>query len=152
MTDLPEFLTALDGTELFEIVAPGNAQTGLNYRITVTRLAALINGLLATATVVQTGATLLNPYVAPIFPPRFLFNKTVPSATYVNLQSSALYPSPILIRDIKGDADVNPIQITFSGAELADGLSSVTIATPYGGYWFNPLPTTYGNGFYIGTA
>lgn len=149
MTDLPLYTGEFDGTELFEIVAPGNAQQGLNYRIPVDRLAALIVQLVSAAEVVSTGATVGDPYVVPLVPSRFLVQKTVPSATYINLDSSALYPAPVLIKDEGGNADAYPIEITFAGAEAADGQSSVTINTPYGFFWFNPLPAAIGPGWYL---
>jgi len=152
MTDLPGFTGTFDGTELFEIVAPGNASDGLNYSITSAELVALIAQYQSAALVITSGATLVSPYSVPLLPSRFLIKKTIPSASYINFLSSVNYPAPVMIRDIAGNADANPITVSFAGAETADGLSTVTINTPYGGYIFNPLPAAAGLGFYIGTA
>jgi hypothetical protein len=152
MTDLPNYTGAFDGTELFEIVAPGNAAQGLNYSMTTAQLAAAFGTLQTAALPILSGATLGTPLLLPVFPTRFLVKKNTPSASYINLASSVLYPAPVLIKDEGGNADVYPITVTFFGGELADGLSSVTISTPYGGYWFNPLPALIGPGWYIGSA
>ena len=67
------------------------------------------------------------------------------SAVAIQLLPSASYSYPVLVKDISGAADTNPITVTFTG-QSADGLTSVTINNPYGWFWFNPL--TNGGGFY----
>lgn len=48
MTDLPLFTpNSFDGTELFEIVAPGSAALGINYRITSAKLGGLLGSITA---------------------------------------------------------------------------------------------------------
>lgn len=150
MTDLPPFLGGVfDGTELMEIVSPGNAAAGVNYGITIAQLAALIPGYSYVNTILTTGATVGTPYVVPTTVTRLLLNKTIPSASYVVLSAASTYPLPVLIRDLAGNASSNPITVTFNGSETCDGLTSVVIGTDFGGYWFNPLKT--GN-WYLGTA
>lgn len=140
MTDLPEFSGTFDGTELFEVVAPGNEALGVNYSITSALLAALLIGVSQAPTIITAGATLVAPYVPTIFETRVLFNKTVGAASYVNIGGGAARNNrPIMIRDIKGDADVNNITAIFTGT--CDGLASpIVIASAYAGYIFNPLP------------
>jgi len=140
MTDLPEFSGTFDGTELFEVVAPGNEALGVNYSITSLLLSALMAGFNQAPTIILSGATVGTPYVPTIFETRVLFNKTVGAASGVNIGGGAARNNrPIMIRDIKGDADVNNITVTFTGT--TDGLASpIVINQPYAGYWFNPLP------------
>lgn len=138
MTDLPPYPgTRFDGTELIELVAPGNVALGINYSITTRQMTELLNPYLNT--IIVAGATLAVPYTVLTTDTRVLLNKTIGSASYIQFGNSFLQPSPVLIKDIKGDADVNPITITFFGGQLVDGLGTVTIATSYGSYWFNPL-------------
>lgn len=151
MTDLPPLaLEVFDGTELFEIVAPGNPALALNYRITSTQLSLLLANLISGSPVIVTdGATTGVPYVVPSTVSRVLFDKTVGAPSGALLGPAQAQLLPVLIRDLKGDCDVNPITVTFSAGELCDGLAQVVISTPYGGYWFNPLPS---GGWYLGTA
>ena len=140
MTDLPIFSGTFDGTEMFEVVAPGNEATGVNYSITSALLGALIAGVAQAPTIILAGATVGTPYVPTIFQTRILFNKTVGAASGVNIGGGAARNNlPIMIRDIKGDADVNNITVTFTGT--CDGLASpIVIQSQYAGYIFNPLP------------
>ena len=80
---------------------------------------------------------------------RILINKTVGAATSVVMPSSVTVVSPILVKDLKGDAATNNITITFTGGQLADGLASVVISVNYGAYWFNPLSS---GGWYLTVA
>jgi hypothetical protein len=49
--------------------------------------------------------------------------------------------NPITIVDVGGNAAANPITIQpFSGAETVMGLSSIKIATNYGGFTLQPVP------------
>jgi hypothetical protein len=45
----------------------------------------------------------------------------------------------VYIKDLKGDADVNNIRISFTSGELCDGDSTITIANEYGWVTLNPL-------------
>jgi len=80
---------------------------------------------------------------------RILINKTVGAATSVVMPSSVAIVQSILVKDLKGDAPTNNITVTFTGGELADGLSSVVISTAYGAYWFSPLVS---GGWYLTTG
>jgi hypothetical protein len=140
MTDLPAFTGTLNGTEVMEIVAAptgqSNAAAGVNYQITSSVLADLLADLAYNLTIVTSGAT-YNSVASDTY---ILINKTVGSVTTVALLDGSLYTRPILIKDLKGDADVNPITITFPGTY--DGIAGpVTINTAFGSVWFNPLPT-----------
>lgn len=140
MTDLPAYPGGIDDTALMEIVSPGNEESGINYAVTAAQLAVLI-GVAAYANKIITAGASYNSLSTDT---RILIDKTVGSATSVVLLAGAAYGQPILVKDAKGDADINPITVTFTGGELMDGLSQVVIDTPYGFYWFNPLP----DGFY----
>ena len=148
MTDLPAYPPGRtpDGTELLEIVAPGNAADGVNYAIPISTLSLIIVPYVNT--IITTGATIGSPYQVPTDVSRALFNKTVGSATYVVFDASANYGQPVLIRDLKGDADVNNITISFTGGELCDGLTTLVISNPYGGYILNPLASGWYMGFF----
>lgn len=146
MTDLPPFtLTDFVGSELMEIVSPADPADALNYAITTLQLAFLLGAFVYQPTEVVVG-TVYNVLPSDT---RILVKKTIGSATSIVFGLSQAQPLPVLVKDLKGDADVNPITITFTGGQLADGLSTVTINTPYGGYWINPLAE---GGWYLGTG
>lgn len=150
MTSLPAYAgTVFVGTELMEIVSPGNAAEGVNWQITTAQLAALLNGFSYVNTIITSGAVIGNPYIVPVNVTRVLVDKATPSATEIEFLASANYPMPVLVRDILGDASGNPITVTFANGETCDGLSSVQISSDYGGYVFNPLKT---GGWYLGSA
>jgi hypothetical protein len=133
MTDLPAYPGSADFTALMEIVSPGSAALGINYSITLAQLA-LIIGSGGLPTIITAGAT----YNSVQTDTRILVNKTVGSATAVNLLSAASYFQPVLVKDLKGDADANPITVNFSGTY--DGIASpLTINTQFGFIWFYPL-------------
>ena len=140
MTDLPIFSGTFDGTEMFEVVAPGNEALGVNYSITALLLSGLMFGFAQTPTIITSGATSIAPYVPSIFETRVLFNKAVGAASFTDIGGAvARNNRPIMVRDIKGDADVNNISVSFTGT--CDGLASpIVIQSAYAGYWFNPLP------------
>ncbi len=140
MTDLPSYPGGNDPTALFEVVSPGTAEEGINYSISAAEMAVLIGVAAYNNTFVTAGAT----YNSLDTDTRIIVKKTVGSATHVVLLAGAEYGQPILVKDGKGDADVNPITITFSGGQLMDGLATVIINNPYGFFWFNPLA----DGFY----
>lgn len=140
MTDLPEFSGTFDGLEVMEIVAAPSGETneasGVNYQITTELLAFLLGKAAYSAlTIITSGAS----YDSVDTDTRILVDKTVGSATTINLLDGAEYSQPVLVKDVKGDADVNPITITFPGT--MDGVSSpIVINSQYGFFWFNPLP------------
>lgn len=134
MTDLPAFSGNFIGTELMEIVSPGTVD-GVNYAVTMQVLANYLIGLQASPTFVTSGSV----YNSVRTDTRILVNKTIGSATSIVLLGSQLYLLPVLVKDLKGDADTNPITVTFSSGQLMDTLSQVVINNPYGYFWFNPL-------------
>jgi len=136
MTDLPAYPGGPDSTALMEVVSPGNVTNGVNYAITPTQLAVLMGVTIYNPTFVTSGAS----YSSTSSDSRILVNKTVGSPTTIALLAGSAYAQPLMVKDLKGDADVNPITITFPGTY--DGASSpVTISTQYGAVWFNPLST-----------
>lgn len=69
-------------------------------------------------------------------------NKTVGSPTQITMVASATRGrGPVYIKDGKGDASTNPITVVFNGSEKADGLTSVTVHTPFGVVAMAPSPT-----------
>lgn len=141
MTDLPEYDGPFDPTALIEIVAPGNEAEGVNYSLTLLLLAQYLIASIYAPTIIEDGATIVDPYEALVTDQRLLVNKTVGAATYIDLGSPAdrVY-TPIMVRDLKGDAESNNITVSFNGT--VDGLASpIVISTNFGGYVFNPLAT-----------
>lgn len=133
MTDLPAYPGTLDLTALMEIVSPGTSANGVNYAITLAQLA-LIIGSGGAPTFITSGAT----YASVQTDTKILVNKTIGSETAITLLAASSYFQPILIKDLKGDADSNPITINFTGTY--DGIASpLTINTEYGFIWFYPL-------------
>lgn len=149
MTDLPSFDEGtFDGTELFEVVAPGNVEEGVNYSITSALLAQLITLLTVSNTIITTGATLADPYEVPSDETRILINKSVASDTYIDIGGGADRLLPVMVRDLAGNADTYNISVSFTGT--CDGLASpIVISNPYGGWVFNPLED--GNWFLTNT-
>lgn len=93
-------------------------------------------GALEYREVTAAGAVSINPTDC-----RVGINKAVGEATSVVAPLAAdRGVLPLTIKDIKGDADSNPITITFTGGELCDGLSSLVISNPYG--WVTIYPRT----------
>lgn len=135
MTDLPAYTGGIDLTALLEIVSPGNPNQAVNYSITLALLAQLIPAVSFTPTFVLAGSV----YNSVATDTRILVNKTIGSATSIVMLSSVLYSQPVLVKDLKRDSATNPITITFSGGQLFDGLSSITINNPAGYIWLNPL-------------
>lgn len=127
-------LTSPDGTTAFMCVYPGNETEGNSYQITLATIATYVLANSFTREVITTGATIGDPYVVDVLNDAVLVNKAVGAATYITCPLAATFTSEqqILFKDTKGDADTNPITITFTGGELCDGLSSVTISNPYG--------------------
>lgn len=146
ITSMEVLNLALTGGEVIEIVSPGNAALGNNYQVTLAVLATYFSGSTLSTAVILSGATLARPYDIDGINARLLFDKTVPSASYAVARLASLVASPVFIKDLSGNADVYPIQISFSGGELCDGLSTLTIANPYGWTTINPVPS--GGGWY----
>lgn len=156
MTDLPVFNgTVLTGTELFEIVSPGDPQTSLNYSITSALLANLITNLSTQIVIINNGQHTSpgDPYIVGPTVGRVYVNKNVAEMTYVQLGLASVKVSDVLVADIGGQVTgVDFIQVTFSAGETADNLSpaEVPISTPYGGYFFRPIPLL--NTWHLGTG
>jgi hypothetical protein len=139
MTDLPEYDQDFDPTALMEIVSPGNVEEGVNYAITLALLSAFMMRQLLEPTIITDGADVGTPYDVDATDTRVLVNKTIGAATFIDLDDPTLRNYlPVLIMDIKGDADVNNITVTFTGT--VNGLASpIVIDAPFGGWTFNPL-------------
>jgi hypothetical protein len=141
----------LFGGEAMEIVSSGVAAAATNangntYQITLLTLAAWFSAFPSLNTEIVTAGS-----VYDILPTdtKILVNKTLSSATSVvfPLVNTMTYDQPVLVKDVKGDAATNPITITFTGGQLCDGLSSITINVAYGWVTINPVPG--GNGWYM---
>lgn len=128
----------LDSTSVIYIVSPGNAAAGQSYQVSLLTLANYFSGFVFGSPTIITSGSVYNSVSTDT---RILVNKTVGSATSVVLLPSSSYSTPILVKDLKGDSNTNPITVTFSSGQLIDGLSEVVIDNPYGYFWFNPLST-----------
>lgn len=139
MTDLPEYTGGYDPTALIEIVAPGNEANGINYSLSLAEMSSIIIERISEPIIITTGATVGVPYVALVTDFRILVNKTVGSASYIDLGAAiARGFNPVMVRDLKGDAVTNNISVSFTGT--CDGLASpIVINAAYGGWVFNPL-------------
>lgn len=143
LTSLEPLSIDLTADSVMEVVAPGDPATGNNFKVTLAQLAAYVSVLpYLDTTIITSGATLASPYHILVTDTRILFNKTVASASYAvaPLAASMASPFPLFIKDLKGNADTYPIQISFTGGELCDGLSTITIGNPYGWTTINPVP------------
>lgn len=146
LTSLQVLNITLAGGEVMEIVSPGNAEEGDNFQVTTAVLAAyfasypFVTGrVVVTSTPYSIGALILQVLVD--------LAVAAPVSIVAPLAASMTYPYPVLIKDFGGDAsDVNPITVTFTGGELCDGLSDLTITNPYGWVRINPNPS--GGGWY----
>jgi hypothetical protein len=130
---------ALTGSEVMYIVSPGNEALGVSYQITTTTLAGFFSAFpFLNTTIITSGAS----YNALTTDTRILVDKTIGSSSSILLPPAAsmLYPIGVFLKDAKGDANTNPITLTFSGGELCDGLSSIIINNPYGWVTVNPIP------------
>lgn len=121
--------TNLDGSEYFPLV-----QGGTTKRATLSMAGSAANNPL-----INTFITAGSSYNSVATDQRILVNKAVGSATDILLTFSSGYAFPVLVKDLRGDADVNNITVTFSGGQTMDGLASVVITAPFGYFWFNPL-------------
>lgn len=136
----------LTGGEVMYIVSPGNPGQGISYQVTTNVLATFFSAYPFLNTEIITAGSTYN--VAPT-DTRILVNKTLSSPTSIIFPavSSMVYPFSIVVKDMKGDADVNPITITFSSGQLCDGLASITLDTSYQWVTINPVPN--GNSWYM---
>jgi hypothetical protein len=151
MTDLPVFTgAAFDGTELIEIVAPGNPNTAVNYAITSLLLAQLLNALRSSQVVIAQGQnnTALTPYVVPSNISTVYVNKATPEPTYVTFGNANVQSANVLVKDIAGTSD-NAGNGIFNTV-TADGIVNPTITVPYGGFIFRPVTSL--NIWTLGTA
>lgn len=157
MTDLPAYTGGFDATALFEIVSPGSPATAVNYSITMQLLAQLIATFpITTGTVYISNGQFTNPaspYIPPAGTARIYIQKTVASPTYIQFATASTYLFEPIVADIGGvvDSAGNGVTVTFTG-QLADGLSTVLITTPYGGYIFRPTPGAATPGWHLGVA
>lgn len=140
----------LDGSEVMEIVSPGNAATGNTYQVSTAVLADFFAATPGVTSIITAGATLGSPYLPTPGVVRVLFNKSVGAASYAQLPLAVSWGSTegILFKDLKGDAFTNNITIEFTGGELCDGLSTVVIGNDYG--WNRIYPVPGGGGWYLG--
>lgn len=145
MTDLPAFNgTFFVGTELMEIVSPGDELTSLNYAITTQQLGSLLVNLTTLSVIIMDGqyTNPLAPYLVPATVGRVYVDKTLTEPTYVQLGLSSLQIPDVLVADIGGtQTGTDFIKVTFSAGETADKLApaEVDISTPFGGYFFRPV-------------
>lgn len=140
MTDLPEFTgTTFDGTELFEIVAPGNVAEGINYSISSDQLASLLNGLRSVSVVIGQGqhASALTAYQVPPNVSRVYVNKATPEPTYIVFGAANLQLVDVLVKDVAGTSD-NAGNGIFNTV-TTDGIVDPTVTSPYGGFFFRPV-------------
>lgn len=129
----------LTGSEVMYIVSPGNAALGVSYQITTQTLASFFAAFPElNTTIIKSGAS----YNALTTDTRILVQKTIGSATSIVLPMSTTmqYPFGVFIKDLKGDAESNPITVSFTGTETCDGLSTLIINNNYGWVTVNPIP------------
>jgi hypothetical protein len=150
MTDLPSFTGAVfDGTELFEIVSgtpssPTTAANAVNYSITSLMLASLLVSVPGSTVFITQGqnTTAETAYVVGQNVTRVYIYKPTPEPTFITLGNASSQNSEPLIKDVAGTATSaggNFITVDFTGGQLADGLSSVPISQPYGGFFFRKV-------------
>ena len=141
----------LTGGEVMEIVSPGNASQGNTYQVTTATQGAFYTSFPAlNSEIITAGATNASPYMVETTDTRILFNKTIGSQSFavMPLAASMLYPSGVFFKDLKGDAETNPINVTFTGGQLCDGLTVISIVDAYG--WFTIFPVPGGTAWYMG--
>lgn len=140
LTSLEVLNISLTGSEVMEIVSPGNAEFGNNFQVTTAVLGAYFASFqFQGATVVK-----VSPYIMLTTNTRLLVDLTTPGpcSILVPLAADMLAPFPVLIKDLAGiaDPDTNPITITFTDGEQIDGLDQLQITNPYGWVTINPTP------------
>jgi len=143
MTDLPAYTGAIDLTALLEFVSPGNANTAVNYKITLALLSAFVNQAISATPTIVTATT----YASLATDTRILVELAAPATCTITLLASTSYKQPILIKDFNGTAaPATPITVVFTGGDTLDGLTTISIQNPFGWIWLNPKPTS--GGFY----
>lgn len=143
MTTFPN--TTFAGSEVFPLVYPGNAASGINYNITSRQLALLLSALINDPTVLEDEAS----YASVSTDTKILVKNSGALTTTITLLESSNYSAPILVKDIAGYASqANPVTVVFSGGESVDGLTQIDIINPYGSFLFSPIPASAGGGFY----
>ena len=149
LTSLQVLNLTLNGSEIMEIVSPGNAQFGNNYQVTTQVLAAFFAAFTVLNTeTITAGATVGSPYAVQITDTQVLFDKiaTSPSFAVLPLSASMAYPFPILFKDIRGDAAANNITLSFSGGETCDLQTTIVIDSSFG--WVRIAPNPSGTGWF----
>ena len=143
LTSQTVLTTGLTGNEVMYIVSPGNAQLGQSYQVTTLFLATYFAAFPTINTTIITAGTVYNVLTTDT---RILVDKTIGSATSIVLPLAATmqYPLGVFIKDLKGDSETNPITVTFSGGQLADGFNSFVINNPFGFIALNPIPGAVG--------
>jgi hypothetical protein len=151
LTSFSLFSGPFDGSELFYIVAPGNAAQGNSFGVTADTVAAFMAAFPAlNTTIITSGATLATPYPALPGDTKILFNKTLGSASYTMMPSSNTYGQTVLIKDIKGDAFTNNITIQFPVGVTCDGQSALSINSNFGWIEITPIPSPGSNWYQSG--
>ncbi len=148
LTTLQNFPGAISGSELMEIVSPGNPALGINYNITLAQLAFYFVAGGTNVINLTTGATLGTPYNVSTTANIVLFNKGAASPSYAVLPLANTMSSlnPVLFKDRNGDAFTDNITISFSGGEACDGSSTVVLNNAYA--WARIAPYPGGGGWY----
>jgi len=95
MTDLPAYTGAIDLTALLEFVSPGNANTAVNYKITLALLSAFVNQAISATPTIVTATT----YASLATDTRILVELAAPATCTITLLASTSYKQPILIKD-----------------------------------------------------
>lgn len=148
ITSLQTLTGTLLGSEVMYIVSPGNAQLGSSYQITLDLLGAFFNAYGVNNRVIIGGAATYNVQTTNT---GVLVKNTiaVPISIVFPLSSTMLFPAGVLVKCLTGDEATNPITITFTGGELCDGLSTITLNNPYAWTTINPLPAALGGGWFM---
>lgn len=139
------------GTERLPIIVPTTATlaTFQNFGVTLAVLAAAVSPFaINPPTFITSGATTGSPYAATATDFQLLVNKSASAATGILLPNSATRALlPVLVKDLKGDAATFQIDVTFTGGQTCDGLSTYSIIGNYAWQWFYPLAS---GGWYAG--
>ena len=148
ITSLTSLGGPLTGSEVMEIVSPGNAAQGNSYQVTLSVLATFFAVTTGTIEVITAGATFASPYLILPTDGTLLFDKTVGAPSYAQapLAASMLLTGAIIIKDLKGDAATNNITVVFTSGELCDGQSQVVVNNDYG--WVRITPTPGGGSWF----
>ena len=148
ITSLQMLPNPLSGGEVMEIVQPGTAALGNSYQVTTSELASFFAASSASIEVILGDATAISPYLIKPADGVLLFNKIIGTPSYVlaPIASAMSTLSPILIKDLLGDAATNNITINFTGGQLCDGQPAVLVDNAYG--WVRIVPAPGGAAWY----